>query len=75
MKRVIKYFFTTAMLMLLSGCTTVNFTAPDGTSVSYTRLFTDVSYIEGNVGGNKITVGGSSVNVESLTNLIKAMPR
>ena len=58
-----------------SGCVSVKFTAVDGTSVTYSRFLTNVDRIEGNVGENKITVGGSQVNVEALTNLLKAIPK
>jgi uncharacterized protein YceK len=58
-------------VVLLSGCTSVNFTKGDVT-VSYTRFLTNVDRIEAQVGGNKILVGGSQVNVEALTSLLQA---
>lgn len=66
-------FITT--LMLLSGCVNVKFVSKDGTTVSYTRFLTNVDRIEGNVGDSKVSVGGSTVNVEALTNLLQAIPR
>jgi starvation-inducible outer membrane lipoprotein len=62
---------------LLTGCVSVNFTKNlDGsTTVQYTRFLTNVDRIEGNVGENKISVGGSTVNVEALTSLLKAIPK
>ena len=60
---------------VLAGCVNVKFTAKDGTIVEYTRFLTNVDKIEGNVGGNKVAVGGSTVNVEALTELLKAIPK
>jgi hypothetical protein len=61
-------------VVLLSGCVNVKFVGKDGTSVSYTRWFTNVDRIEGQVGENKVSVGGSTVNLESLTQLFKSIP-
>jgi uncharacterized protein YceK len=59
------------VMLMCSGCTSVNFTKGDVT-VSYTRFLTNVDRIEAQVGGNKILVGGSNVNVEALTSLLQA---
>ncbi len=77
MKQTFKYFLIVGLVVLLSGCTSVNFSkAPDGTvSVSYSRFLTNVDRVEGQVGDSKVSVGGSTVNVESLTQLLQAMPR
>jgi len=66
-----------ALLVVISlcGCVNVKFPAKDGTIVEYTRFLTNVDKIEGNVGQNKVAVGGSTVNVEALTELLKAIPK
>jgi uncharacterized protein YceK len=58
----------------LSGCTSVTFTKGD-TTVTYSRFLTNVDRVEGQVGENRIIVGGSAVNVEALTDLLKAIPK
>jgi predicted small secreted protein len=73
MKRTI--FILIILALVVSGCVNVKFIGKDGTSVSYTRWFTNVDRIEGQVGENKVSVGGSQVNVESLTQLLKAIPK
>jgi hypothetical protein len=79
MKNIPKIIPLLVMLVILAGCipgcVNVKFTAKDGTQVSYTRLLTNVDRIEGEVGDNKIKVGGSQVNVEALTDLLKAIPK
>jgi phenylacetate-coenzyme A ligase PaaK-like adenylate-forming protein len=63
------------LTLTITGCVNVRFTAKDGTQVEYTRFLTNVDRIEGRVGDNKVTVGGSTVNVEALTELLKAVPK
>lgn len=63
------------LAFVLAGCVHVKFTDPNGTTVEYSRVLTNVDRIEGNVGDNKVTVGGSVVNVEALTELLKAVPK
>jgi PBP1b-binding outer membrane lipoprotein LpoB len=65
------------LALFLSGCVNVKFFKdPSGnTTLTYTRFLTNVDRIEGNVGENQIAVGGSTVNVEALTNLLKAIPK
>lgn len=72
----VKAIFVLIVLVLaLSGCVSVKFTAKDGTTVEYSRFLTNVDRIEGSVGQNKVAVGGSTVNVEALTELLKAIPK
>jgi starvation-inducible outer membrane lipoprotein len=78
MKRSTNYLLLfLALAFVLSGCVSVNFTKNlDGTTtVNYTRFLTNVDRIEGKVGDNEISVGGSQVNVEALTGLLKAIPK
>jgi starvation-inducible outer membrane lipoprotein len=70
-----KYLLIGLALVLLAGCVNVKFVGKDGTKVEYTRFLTNVDRIEGKVGDNKVAVGGSTVNVESLTELLKAIPK
>jgi starvation-inducible outer membrane lipoprotein len=71
----IKTAFSALLILILAGCVNVKFVSKDGTTVEYTRFLTNVDRIDGNVGENQITVGGSTVNVEALTNLLKAIPK
>lgn len=68
-------FLLIILALAFTGCVNVKFVGKDGTSVSYTRWFTNVDRIEGQVGENKVSVGGSQVNVEALTDLLKAIPK
>lgn len=63
------------LALLLTGCVSVKFVSPDGTTVEYSRFLINVDRIDGNVGQNKIAVGGSTVNVEALTQLLQAIPK
>lgn len=78
MKRCANYLLI-ILALAFAGCTTVQFSKqePDGSivTVSYSRLFSDVTNVKGQVGDNTISVGGSTVNVESLTELLKAIPK
>ena len=70
-----KLFALALLAFILSACVNVRFTAKDGTVVEYTRFLTNVDRIEGKVGENTVSVGGSQVSVEALTNLLNAMPK
>jgi uncharacterized lipoprotein NlpE involved in copper resistance len=70
-----KLFIALLVVISLYGCVNVKFTAKDGTTVEYSRFLTNVDRIEGSVGQNKVAVGGSTVNVEALTELLKAIPK
>ena len=63
-----------ALVIFLAGCVNVEFVNKDGTKVRYSRFLTNVDRIDGNVGENKIAVGGSTVNIEALTHLLQAIP-
>lgn len=63
------------VLFVMCSCVNVKFVSKDGTQVTYTRFLTNVDRIEGTVGDNKVTVGGSTVNVEALTELLRAIPK
>ncbi len=64
-----------ALAFILCGCVNVRFTAKDGTQVEYTRFLLNVERIDGKVGDNQVSVGGSTVNVEALTQLLQAIPK
>lgn len=70
-----KLFLIVILFVTLAGCVNVKFTGKDGSKVEYTRFLTNVDRIDGNVGTSSVSVGGSQVNVESLTELLKAIPR
>lgn len=70
-----KYFLIVTLLVTLAGCVSVKFTDPKGAKVEYTRFLTNVDRIEGNVGDSNVSVGGSVVNVEALTQLLQAIPK
>ncbi len=62
-------------VLMLAGCVNVEFISKDGTTVKYSRFLTNVDKLDGSVGENKISVGGSTVNVEALTQLLNALPK
>lgn len=62
-------------ILALSGCAHTQYKAPDGTEVSYTRLFTTSDSIKAEVGAAKIESNGQKVDAEivkALTNLVNA---
>lgn len=76
MRKIIFVLLASVLICyLMLGCVRVKFVAKDGTSVEYTRIFTNVDRIEGNIGGNKVQVGNSTVNLEALTSLISSLPK
>lgn len=70
-----KFFLIAILFVTLAGCVNVKFTAKDGSKVEYTRFLTNVDRIDGNVGTSSVSVGGSQVNVEALTELLRAIPK
>lgn len=72
---LMKLFIIVTLLVTLAGCVNVKFTGKDGSKVEYTRFLTNVDKISGKVGDSNVSVGGSVVNVEALTELLQAIPK
>jgi hypothetical protein len=63
------------VVFVMCSCVNVKFVGKDGTKVEYTRFLTNVDKISGKVGDSNVSVGGSVVNVEALTELLQAIPK
>ena len=48
-------------ILLLTGCASLTYRSPDGTEVTYSRLFTASDVIEGKVGEASIKARGQQV--------------
>lgn len=58
------------MVIVLSGCATLSYKAPDGTEVNYTRFATTSDNITGQLGNAQIESKGQAIDtkvIESLT--------
>ena len=53
-------------ILLLVGCSTLNYQSADGTTVQYTRILTKTDSISGQVGKAKVEVRGQNVNLDAL---------
>ena len=63
------------LVIVLSGCATLSYKAPDGTEVSYTRFATNSDNITGQIGDATINSQGQKVDtkiIDALTNLVNA---
>ena len=49
-------------MVVLVGCTSVSYKTPDGTEISYTRLFTNVGSIEAKTGNTQVKVSDTTVD-------------
>ena len=70
--RKLTLFVALAMMIGLSGCAAVTYSAPDGTKVEYVRFLTGSDKIVGSIGEAAISVSGQEINVELLKALISA---
>ncbi len=57
MRRLILFI----LVIILSGCATLTYRSPDGTEVTYSRLFTTSDVIKGKVGDASIQAQGQQV--------------
>jgi len=63
-----------AMLVLI-GCATTQYKAPDGTEITYTRFATTADSIKAEAGNAKVESNGQKIDAEiikALTNLVNA---
>ena len=56
-----KYLVIVFVLFLICGCARLTYQAPDGTKVTYSRLFTSSDIIKGKVGDASIEARGQHV--------------
>lgn len=54
----------------LSGCASVSYQSADGTSITYSRLFTTADSIDVKVGNASAKVNGQKIDAASLSTLL-----
>ena len=59
------------VVLLLTGCSSTQFTAKDGTTVSNTRLLMSTSNIEAHVGDNWVKVGASAPDMATIAAVLQ----
>lgn len=57
-------------LLILTGCASVTYEAPDGTRVSYTRFLTSQDSIKAKVGESSVEANGIKLDLATLQYLI-----
>jgi uncharacterized protein YceK len=68
-----KALILVVMVMVLIGCTSLNYTTADGTSVTYTRFMTNADSIVAKVGTAKVEVNGSKIDAASLQAIVNIL--
>lgn len=61
-----------AMLVLI-GCATMQYKAPDGTEINYTRFATTSDSIKAEVGDAKVESNGQKIDTKTLTAIIELL--
>lgn len=59
-----------AMLVLI-GCATMQYKAPDGTEINYTRFATTSDSIKAEAGNAKVESNGQKIDTKTLTAIIE----
>jgi uncharacterized protein YceK len=66
-----KLFIVVGIICLcLTGCASLHYQTADGTTVSYTRLFTTADSTEATVGNASIKVNGQKIDAATLNALL-----
>lgn len=66
----------TICMVLLTGCATLTYQAPDGTKVTYTRIMTGSDSIKGKLPGGEIeSQGQKSIDPAFLELVLKALAK
>ena len=61
-----------AMLVLI-GCATMQYKAPDGTEINYTRFATTSDSIKAEAGNAKVESNGQKIDTKTLTAIIELL--
>jgi ABC-type glycerol-3-phosphate transport system substrate-binding protein len=57
-------------LCILSSCASVSYTKPDGTKLTYTRVFTTADSMDVQVGDSTAKINGQKINLEAFQALM-----
>lgn len=57
--------------LVLTGCATMQYKAPDGTEINYTRIATTSDSIKAEVGDAKVESNGQKIDTKTLTAIIE----
>jgi hypothetical protein len=69
----VKLLSVLLILGFMAGCTSLNYTTADGTSVTYTRFMTNADSITAKVGTAKVEVNGSKIDAASLQAILNIL--
>ncbi len=61
------------MIVVLSGCASLTYKAPNGTEVTYSRLFTSSDIIKGKVGDATVESRGQQIDTAALQQLLSIL--
>lgn len=59
------------VVLVLTGCATMQYKSPDGTEINYTRIATTSDSIKAEAGNAKVESSGQKIDAKTLTAIIE----